>query len=163
MTAIDHLRERTLRHPARFAGQLAPQPSLQVAILTCMDARIDVYKLFGVSEGQVHVLRNAGGVVTVDAIRSLAISQRKLGTRSIVLLHHTECGLIDFPDDEFKAEIEAETGSRPPWASRSIRDLDDDLRDDVARLRSNAIVPHTDDVRAFVYDVATGEVREVDV
>jgi carbonic anhydrase len=161
VTAIDHLRERALRHPARFAGQLPPQPSLQVAILTCMDARIDVYKLFGLSEGQVHVLRNAGGVITDDAIRSLAISQRKLGTRSILLLHHTECGLLNFGDDEFKAEIQKETGARPPWASRSIRDLDDDLREDVARLKNDPVVPDTDEVRAFVYDVATGEIREI--
>ena len=163
MTAIDHLYERALGHPTRFVGQLPAQPSMQVAILTCMDARIDVYRLFGVSEGQVHVLRNAGGVVTDDAIRSLAISQRKLGTRSVLLLHHTECGLIDFADDEFKAGIEAETGARPPWASRSIADLDDDLRADANRLRNDPILPQRDEVRAFVYDVATGEVREVPV
>jgi carbonic anhydrase len=126
-----------------------------------MDTRIDVYKLFGVSEGQVHVLRNAGGVVTDDVIRSLAISQRKLGTRSILLMHHTECGLLNFGDDEFKAGIQEETGARPPWTSRTIQDLDDDLREDVARLKNDPVVPHTDEVRGFVYDVATGEIREV--
>jgi carbonic anhydrase len=161
VTAIDQLLERARQHPARFAGQLAPQPSLHVAVVTCMDARIDVYKLFGVSEGQVHVLRNAGGVVTDDVLRSLAISQRELGTRSIVLMHHTACGLLNFPDDEFKGAIQTETGVRPPWSSRSIRDLDDDLREDIARLKNDPVVPHTDEVRGFVYDVATGEVREV--
>jgi carbonic anhydrase len=161
LAAIDHFREHSLHHPARFPGPLPAEPSTHVAIVTCMDARIDVYRLFGLQEGQAHVIRNAGGVVTEDILRSLAISQRRLGTREILLMHHTRCGLLGFPDEEFQAEIREETGRAPGWEPRTLRDLDEDLREAIAGLQADPVVPHTEVVRGFVYDVDTGEVREV--
>ena len=126
-----------------------------------MDARLDVYRVLGLEEGESHVIRNAGGVVTDDEIRSLAISQRLLGTKEIVLIHHTDCGMLTFTDDEFKATIQEETGLKPGWAAESFTDLDTDVRQSVARIKASPFVPHTDQVRGFVFDVATGRLREV--
>ena len=161
MSAVDHLLERSATNPSRFPGLMAAPPSMQVAILSCMDARIDVYRIFGLDPGQAHVLRNAGGVVTEDVIRSLAISQRKLGTREVLLIQHTKCGLIGFDDAAFRAELETETGVRPNWSSHGLTGQEDDLRDAVREVRSSPMLLHTDQVRAAVYDVETGEVREV--
>lgn len=161
MSAIDHLLERSATNPSRFPGLLPAPPSMQVAIITCMDARLDVYRIFGLDPGQAHVIRNAGGLVSEDVIRTLAISQRKLGTREILLMQHTRCGLIGFDDEDFRTEIEGETGIRPTWASGSLTGQDDDLRKAVGELRNNPMLAHTDGVRGFVYDVESGEVREV--
>ena len=126
-----------------------------------MDARLDVHDLLGLDEGDAHVIRNAGGVVTDDVIRSLAFSQRLLGTREIVLIHHTDCGMLTFTDDEFRAGIEEETGRKPAWAAESCSDLDGDVRQSIGRIRASPFVPHTDQVRGFVFDVATGSLSEV--
>lgn len=126
-----------------------------------MDARLDVYRILGLEEGESHVIRNAGGVVTDDEIRSLAISQRLLGTKEIVLIHHTDCGMLTFTDDDFKATIQADTGLEPGWAAEAFRDLDPDVRQSVARIKASPFVPHTDQVRGFVFDVASGRLREV--
>jgi carbonic anhydrase len=155
-----------LRHAEAYAasfdkGDLPIPPARRLTVVTCMDARINLYALLGLSEGDAHMLRNAGGVVTDDVIRSLAISQRLLGTREIVLIHHTNCGMLMFRDDEFKATIEAETGVKPQWAAESFSDLDVDVRQSVARIRANPFIPHTESVRGFVYEVETGTLREV--
>ena len=127
-----------------------------------MDSRLDVHGALGLGIGDAHVIRNAGGVVTDDVIRSLVISQRKLGTEEIILIHHTDCGMIKFTDDELKSDIEKDTGIRPPWATEAFTDLDADVRQSIARLKKNPFVPHTDLVRGFVFDVATGLLREVE-
>jgi carbonic anhydrase len=126
-----------------------------------MDARVDVHDLLGVDEGDTHMIRNAGGVVTDDVIRSLAISQRLLGTTEIVLIHHTDCGMLTFTDDEFRAGIQEETGLEPAWAAESFSDLDEDVRQSIGRIKASPFVPHTDQVRGFVFDVATGSLSEV--
>jgi carbonic anhydrase len=126
-----------------------------------MDARLDVHALLGIAEGDCHVIRNAGGVVSDDAIRSLAISQRLLGTEEVVLIHHTDCGMLTFTDDEFKAAIESDTGIRPPWAAEAFPDLEGDVRQSVARVKASPFLPHRDAVRGFVYDVSSGRLREV--
>ena len=136
-------------------------PAKQVAIVACMDARLDPAKVFGFAEGDAHVIRNAGGAVTADAERSLAISQRLLGTKEIVLVHHTDCGMLTFSDDEFRTAIEQDTGQRPHWAAEAFSDLEADVRQSLQRVRNSAFIPHTDQVRGFVYDVHTGKVREV--
>ena len=129
--------------------------------MACMDARLNVYAILGLNEGEAHVIRNAGGVITDDEIRSLAISQRLLGTQEIILIHHTDCGMLTFTDDAFKAGIEAETGIKPAWAAESFGDLEADVRQSVKRITSSPFVPHTDAVRGFVFDVATGQLNEV--
>jgi carbonic anhydrase len=126
-----------------------------------MDARLNVYAILGLQEGQAHVIRNAGGVVTDDEIRSLAISQRLLGTTSIVLIHHTDCGMLTFTDDDFKASIQKDTGIKPEWAAEAFPELDEDVRQSIARIKANPFIPHKDEVRGFVFDVATGKLREV--
>ena len=136
-------------------------PSRQVAVVACMDARLDVYGILGLGAGEAHVIRNAGGVVTDDEIRSLAISQRLLGTREIVLIHHTDCGMLTFTDDAFKQSIQDETGIKPEWAAESFTDLDVDVRQSIARIKASPFVPHTDAIRGFVFDVATGLLHEV--
>ncbi len=136
-------------------------PAKQVAIVACMDARLDPAKVFGFAEGDAHVIRNAGGAVTADAERSLAISQRLLGTREIVLVHHTDCGMLTFSDDEFRSAIESDTGQRPHWAAEAFSDLEADVRQSLQRVRSSPFIPHTDSVRGFVYDVETGQVSEI--
>ena len=161
MTVTDDLLENNQAYAAQFSGPLPLPPSRHVAVLACMDARLDVYRVLGLNEGEAHVIRNAGGVVTDDEIRSLAISQRLLGTKEIVLIHHTDCGMLTFTDDDFKASIQEETGLEPAWAAESFTDLDEDVRQSIARIRTSPFVPHTDQVRGFVFDVATGSLAEV--
>ncbi|MDX6298943.1 MAG: carbonic anhydrase [Nocardioidaceae bacterium] len=162
MSVTDELLENNKKYATDFSGQLPLPPAKHVAVLACMDARLDVHDLLGLEEGDAHVIRNAGGVVTDDAIRSLAISQRLLGTEEIVLIHHTDCGMLTFTDDEFKAGIQQETGLKPAWAAESFSDLDKDVRQSIGRIKASPFVPRTDQVRGFVFDVATGLLSEVE-
>jgi len=157
----DELLENNSAYAAQFSGPLPLPPSKQIAVVACMDARLDVYRILGLQEGEAHVIRNAGGVVTDDEIRSLAISQRLLGTREIILIHHTDCGMLTFTDDEFKKSIQDETGIKPSWAAEAFADLATDVRQSVSRIKASPFVPHTDQVRGFVFDVATGKLNEV--
>ncbi|MDQ3767955.1 MAG: carbonic anhydrase [Actinomycetota bacterium] len=141
-------------------GDLPTPPARKIAVVACMDARLNPYGLLGLSEGDAHVIRNAGGVVTDDTIRSLAISQRLLGTEEIVLIHHTDCGMLTFSDDEFRNQVAQDTGVKPPWAAETFSDLDEDVRQSVARINASPFIPHKD-VRGFVYDVESGGLREV--
>jgi carbonic anhydrase len=143
------------------SGELPMPPAKQVAVLACMDARLNIYGALGLREGDAHVIRNAGGVATDDAIRSLVISQRLLGTREIILIHHTDCGMLTFRDDEVKAAIEADTGVRPPFALEAFPDPEQDVRQSIRRITASPFVPHRDSMRGFVYEVATGKLREV--
>lgn len=162
MTAIDELLKRNYELGNVIPGdRSSPKPSLQVAILTCMDSRIRVFEIFGLKQGEAHVLRNAGGVVTDDMIRSLALSQRKLGTREVLLVHHTDCGLQLVTEDGFKDELEADSGLRPTWSVEAFREAKDSVRGSMNRLRHSAFLPHRDNVRGFVYDVHTGKLTEV--
>jgi carbonic anhydrase len=161
MSVTDDLLANNERYAESFQGPLPLPPSAHLAVVACMDARLDVYRILGLEPGQAHVIRNAGGVVTDDEIRSLAISQRLLGTTSIILIHHTECGMLTFTDDQFKASIQEEVGIKPEWAAEAFPDLDQDVRQSIARIRVSPFIPHTDDVRGFVFDVATGRLREV--
>jgi carbonic anhydrase len=161
MSVTDEYLANNARHAQRFSGPLPLPPSRQVAVVACMDARLNVYAILGLADGEAHVIRNAGGVITADEIRSLAISQRLLGTREIILIHHTDCGMLTFTDDAFKDDIQAEVGIKPDWAAESFTDLDTDVRQSLNRIRSSPFIPHTDAVRGFVYDVATGTLREV--
>ncbi|WP_433036832.1 beta-class carbonic anhydrase [Actinomycetospora sp. CA-053990] len=136
-------------------------PSRGVAVVACMDARLDVYRVLGLGDGEAHVIRNAGGVVTDDVLRSLAVSQRKLSTREVVLIHHTKCGMATFTDDDFVAELEADTGQRPTWVPGTFPDTEQDVRDSLAAVRGCPFLVHTDGVRGFVYDVDTGSLTEV--
>jgi carbonic anhydrase len=161
MSVTDQLLANNQKYAADFSGPLPLPPAKGVAVVACMDARLDVYRALGLQEGEAHVIRNAGGVVTDDEIRSLAISQRLLGTTEIVLLHHTDCGMLTFTDDEFVATLVEDTGTAPDWAPRAFSDLDTDVRDNIARITGSPYLPHTDRVRGFVFDVATGALREV--
>jgi carbonic anhydrase len=161
MSATDELLANNQRYAEGFSGPLPLPPAKGVAVVACMDARLNVYAILGLADGEAHVIRNAGGVVTDDEIRSLAISQRLLGTREIILIHHTDCGMLTFTDDEFKAAIQAETGIKPEWAAEAFDDLDTDVRQSVARIKASKFIPHTDQVRGFVFDVATGKLNEV--
>jgi carbonic anhydrase len=162
MTATDELLANNQTYAASFdKGDLAVPPARKVAVIACMDARLNVYGLLGLQEGDAHVIRNAGGAVTDDAIRSLAISQRLLGTEEIILIHHTGCGMLTFTDDEFRRSIEDETGIKPAWAAESFTDLDRDVRQSIARIKASPFLPHKDHVRGFVYEVETGRLREV--
>jgi carbonic anhydrase len=162
VSATDDLLANNARFAGSFSGgaSLAP-PSLGVAVIACMDARLNVYSILGLEDGQAHVIRNAGGVVTDDGIRSLAISQRLLGTREVILIHHTDCGMLTFSDDEFKRQIQDDTGVKPHWAAEAFDDLDADVRQSIARIKTSPFVPVKDSVRGFVYDVATGRLNEV--
>ena len=142
-------------------GNLPLPPSRRLAVLACMDARLDVHKILGLEEGEAHVLRNAGGVATDDAIRSLVISQRLLGTEEILLIHHTDCGMLTFKDDELKRKIEAETGIRPHFALEAFSNIDEDVRQSIGRIKASPFVPRKSNIRGFVYDVKTGRLREV--
>jgi len=142
-------------------ADLPMPPAKKVAVIACMDARVNVYGALGLSEGDAHVIRNAGGVVTDDEIRSLAISQRLLGTEEIILIHHTDCGMLTFRDDEFRDAIEKDTGIRPPWAAEAFADLDGDVRQSIARITASPFIPNKASVRGFVYEVETGKLREV--
>ncbi|MBN6037724.1 carbonic anhydrase [Amycolatopsis sp. 195334CR] len=161
MTVTDDLLANNARYAETFSGPLPLPPAKQIAVLACMDARINVYGVLGLHEGEAHVIRNAGGVVTEDEIRSLAISQRLLGTKEIVLIHHTDCGMLTFTDDEFKKSIQEEVGVKPPWAAEAFADLDADVRQSIARIRNSPFIPVKDSVRGFVFDVATGRLAEV--
>jgi carbonic anhydrase len=162
MSTTDQLVENASAYAARFDKHDLPMPpARKVAIVACMDARLNPYGLLGLAEGDAHVIRNAGGAVTPDVIRSLAISQRLLGTEEVVLIHHTGCGMLTFRDDEFRDAIERETGIRPDWPAESFTDLEQDLRQSVARIRASPFIPHTNAVRGFVYEVETGRLREV--
>ncbi|MGH2903724.1 MAG: beta-class carbonic anhydrase [Solirubrobacteraceae bacterium] len=162
MSSTDDLLENARAYAERFDDADAPGvPARKVAVLACMDCRVDPVALFGLAPGDAHTLRNAGGVVSDDAIRSLAISQRMLGTREILLLHHTNCGMQTFSDDDFKRSLLEETGIKPAWAVEAFDDLDEDVRQSIARIHASPFIPHKDSVRGFVYDVETGEVREV--
>ena len=142
-------------------GELQIPPAKRLAVIACMDARLDPNRILGLSEGDAHVIRNAGGVVTDDEIRSLAISQRLLGTEEIILVHHTDCGMLTFSDDDFRRQIEQETGIKPPWAAEAFTDLDEDVRQSIARIEASPFIPRKDSVRGFVYDVTNGRLREV--
>jgi carbonic anhydrase len=162
MTATDELLSNNERYAAGFdKADLAMPPARHAAVIACMDARLDPARALGLEEGDAHVIRNAGGVVTEDVIRSLAISQRLLGTNEIVLIHHTDCGMLTFSDDELKAQIEQDTGIRPSFALESFADVDADIRQSMARIAASPFVPDKSRVRGFVYDVKTGSLREV--
>jgi carbonic anhydrase len=161
MTVTDDLLANNARYAETFTGALPMPPSKHIAVVACMDARLNVYAILGLNDGEAHVIRNAGGVITDDEIRSLAISQRLLGTREIVLIHHTDCGMLTFTDDEFKRGVQDETGIKPPWSAESFDDLDEDVRQSIARIQASPFVPHKDAIRGFVFDVATGKLNEV--
>jgi carbonic anhydrase len=161
MSVTDELLANNARYAETFSGPLPLPPSRQLAVVACMDARLNVYAILGLNDGEAHVIRNAGGVVTQDEIRSLAISQRLLGTEEIILIHHTDCGMLTFTDDGFKDEVQKDTGIRPPWAAEAFPDLEDDVRQSVARIKADPFVVHKDRVRGFVFDVATGRLTEV--
>ena len=162
MTATDELLAANEAYVASFdKGELPLPPGKKVAIVACMDARLNVYGALGLSEGEAHVIRNAGGVVTDDEIRSLAISQRLLGTEEIILIHHTDCGMLTFTDDEFRNSIERETGIKPEWAAEAFSDLEADVRQSIARIKTSPFIPRKDSVRGFIYEVETGRLREV--
>jgi carbonic anhydrase len=162
MSKTDELLANNDAYAAAFEkGSLPMPPSLKVAVVACMDARLNVYAILGLREGEAHVIRNAGGVVTDDEVRSLAISQRLLGTEEIILIHHTDCGMLTFTDDAFKKSIEDETGIKPEWAAEAFPDLDADVRQSIARINASPFIPKKDSVRGFVYEVETGKLREV--
>jgi carbonic anhydrase len=162
MTVTDDLLRNNDRYAERFdKGGLPLPPAKKLAVLACMDARLDVHKILGLGEGDAHVIRNAGGVATDDAIRSLAISQRLLGTEEIVLIHHSDCGMLTFSDDEVKRQIQQDTGIRPHFALEAFQDLEEDVHQSIARIKTSPFVPNKDRVRGFVYEVETGRLREV--
>jgi carbonic anhydrase len=162
MSTTDELLASSEVYAASFdKGDLPMPPGRKVAVVACMDARLNPYGLLGLQEGDAHVIRNAGGVVTDDEIRSLAISQRLLGTEEIILIHHTDCGMLTFTDDEFKRQIQDETGIKPEWAAEAFADVDEDVRQSIARIQASPFIPHKDSVRGFVYEVETGRLREV--
>lgn len=161
MSVTDQLLENNAAYAEGFDGPLPLPPAKGVAVIACMDARLNVYGILGLEEGEAHVISNAGGVVTDDEIRSLAISQRLLGTTEVVLIHHTDCGMVTFTDAEFRDAIEADTGERPAWDSEAFPDLEQDVRDWIARITASPFVPVKDSVRGFVFDVATGRLHEV--
>jgi len=161
MSVTDQYLRNNEAYAAQFGGLLPLPPASHVAVVACMDARLNVYGILGLKEGEAHVIRNAGGVVTDDEIRSLAISQRLLGTTEIILIHHTDCGMLTFTDDGFKRSIQDETGIKPEWAAEAFTDLDEDVRQSTARIKASPFIPHKDAVRGFVFDVATGKLNEV--
>ncbi|MDQ3631777.1 MAG: carbonic anhydrase [Actinomycetota bacterium] len=161
-SVIDELVASASEHAAASAAPLrTPKPARRVAVVSCMDARLDLFGILGLKPGDAHVIRNAGGVATDDVIRSLTISQRKLGTREIALVHHTDCGMLTFTEDELRLELLEETGTKPSWAAETFTDLDVDVRSSMQRVRQSPYVPYRDHVRGFVYDVDTGVLREI--
>lgn len=162
MSVIDELLNNNTAYASSFdGGDLAVPPARQLAVLACMDARVDPARILGLQNGDAHVIRNAGGIVTEDAIRSLMISQRLLGTREIVLMHHTDCGMLSFRDDELKDQILADTGLRPHFALEAFDDLEQDVRQSIRRIEANPFVVHKDALHGFVYDVNTGRLSKV--
>jgi len=159
---IDELVASAAQHAAAPEAPVGtPRPARRVAVVSCMDARLDLFGILGLKPGDAHLIRNAGGVATDDVIRSLTISQRKLGTREVILVHHTDCGMLTFTEDELRRELLDATGIKPSWAAEAFTDLDADVRSSVQRVRTNPFVPHRDRVRGFIYDVDTGVLREV--
>jgi carbonic anhydrase len=162
MSETDELLRNNAAYAEEYAhGKLSSRPVKPIAVLTCMDARIDPHRMLGLAEGDAHVIRNAGGVANDDAIRSLVVSQRKLGTREVLVILHTDCGMRTFAEDVFAEQLEAETGIRPTWQTTSFNEIEADVRRAVARVRASAFLPHVDAVRGFVYEVETGRLREV--
>jgi len=163
MTVIDELLQNATSYAETFdKADLALPPARRIAIVACMDARLNPHALLGLEEGDAHVIRNAGGVITDDEIRSLAISQRLLGTEEIMLIHHTDCGMLTFTDDELRRQIQDETGVKPAWAAEAFDDLEEDVRQSIARIESSPFIPRKDKIRGFVYEVETGRVREIE-
>ena len=161
MSVTDELLSNNARYAESFVGPLPLPPAKKLAVVACMDARLVPTRILGLEEGDAHVIRNAGGVVTDDAIRSLAISQRLLGTEEIVLIHHTDCGMLTFTDDEFRRQVQEETGVKPEWAAEAFDDLEVDVRRSIARIKASPFVPHKSQIRGFIYDVHTGKLAEV--
>ena len=162
MSTTDELLRNAEEYASGFdKGDLPLPPARKVAVLACMDARLNPYGLLGLHEGDAHVIRNAGGVVTDDEIRSLAISQRLLGTEEIILIHHTDCGMLTFTDDDFKRSVQEDVGIKPEWAAEAFPDLDEDVRQSIARIKASPFIPRKDSVRGFVYEVESGRLREV--
>jgi carbonic anhydrase len=162
MSETDALLRNNEAYAASYdKSDLPGPPARKVAVLACMDARLHPAPMLGLEEGDAHVIRNAGGVVTDDALRSLAISQHELGTEEIVLIHHTRCGMLTFTDEEFERKLERETGDRPEWRAHTFSDLEQNVRESIARIKASPFVPRTDSVRGFVYEVETGRLREV--
>jgi carbonic anhydrase len=162
MSATDDLLQNNEAYAASFdKGDLPMPPAKKVAVVACMDARVNPFGILGLQEGDAHVIRNAGGVVTDDEIRSLSISQRLLGTEEIILIHHTDCGMLTFTDDEFKRSVQDDVGIKPTWAAEAFADLDEDVRQSIARIKASPFIPRKDSVRGFVYEVETGRLREV--
>jgi carbonic anhydrase len=162
MSVTDKLLQNNATYAESFEkGDLPLPPARGVAVVACMDARLDVHNILGLGEGDAHVIRNAGGVVTDDEIRSLTISQRLLGTREIILIHHTDCGMLTFSDDELKAQIHEDVGLKPHFSMESFSDLEEDVRQSIARIQASPFIPHKESVRGFVYEVETGQLREV--
>jgi carbonic anhydrase len=162
VSTTDELLSNNERYAESFdKGDLPMPPAKQVAIVTCMDARLSPYVMLGLSEGDAHVIRNAGGVITDDEVRSLVISQRLLGTREVMLIHHTGCGMLTFSDDEVKSQIQQEVGIKPLFALESFTDLEEDVRQSIRRIEASPFIPHKDSVRGFIYEVETGRLREV--
>ena len=161
MSVTDEYLANNRAYAEGFAGPLPLPPSRHVAVVACMDARLDVYRALGLKDGEAHVIRNAGGVITDDEIRSLAISQRLLGTREIILIHHTDCGMLTFTDDDFKRAIQEEVGIKPAWSAESFSDLEQDVRQSLRRIEASPFVTLHHSLRGFVFDVATGLLEEV--
>ncbi len=162
MTATDDVLKNNAQYAESFdKADLPLPPALSMAVVACMDARLDTHKLLGIQEGDAHVIRNAGGVITDDVIRSLVISQRLLGTSEVVLIHHTDCGMLTFRDDDVKDAIQADTGLRPSFAMEAFGNLEGDVRQSIARIKASPFVPAKDRIRGFVYDCATGRLNEV--
>ena len=161
MSAVDDYVKNNKKYALTHVGGQPVEPGQHVAVVACMDSRMRIFPMLGMTGGEAHVIRNAGGVVTDDVIRSLAISQRLLGTREIMLIHHTDCGLAKTTEDKFKGAIEAETGIRPPWAVEAFTDVEEDVRQSRARILASPYIPYKDDIRGFVFDVATGKLNEV--
>jgi carbonic anhydrase len=161
MSAVDNYVNNNQEYALTHVGGRPARPSGHVAIVACMDSRMRIFPLLGLGDGEAHVIRNAGGVVTDDVVRSLAISQRLLGTREIMLIHHTDCGMQKTTEDQFKAAVEADTGIRPPWAVESFTDAEQDVRQSISRLKASPFIPHKEAIRGFVFDVDTGKLNEV--
>ncbi|MEV0946112.1 carbonic anhydrase [Rhodococcus sp. NPDC049939] len=162
MTATDQYLKNNETYAADFDGPLPLAPSKHVAVVACMDARLDVYRMLGIELGEAHVIRNAGGVVTHDEIRSLAISQRLLGTNEIILIHHTDCGMLTFTDDDFKRSIQDDVGIKPAWSAEAFSDLTEDVRQSIRRIKASPFITATTSLRGFIFDVATGKLGEVE-
>jgi carbonic anhydrase len=162
MSVTDELLRNNEAYAASFdKGDLGMPPTKKVAVVACMDARLQPNRILGLEEGEAHVIRNAGGVITDDEIRSLAISQRLLGTEEIILMHHTDCGMLTFTDEDFRRSLQDEVGIKPNWTTEAFSDLEDDVRQSIARIKASPFIPHQDGVRGFIYEVETGRLREV--